>query len=524
MQVTLPLVSNAKRHGAQLAIVSKSHTLTWVELADLVGRFAAILRDMGISAGDRVAILAENCDLHLAAFFAIPWAGGILVEINLRLSAVEIADLIEHSGVTVVLHDPARTTLLADALSRTQERPLVVAFRGGLGCIDALIPAAVPMADVGRRGDEIASIFYTGGTTGRPKGAMLSHNNHMFNGLAMWAGLDAVRGELNYLHAPPMFHIADALFVHAVTLIGGTHVIVPRFDAAAVIEAVKAHEITDVYLVPTMIISLLDTLEAARESLPSLKRIYYGAAPMPEAVLRRLMRMLPDAGPIQLYGQTEAAPVVTMLLPKDHDLTGKTARLRSAGTPLPGTRVAILGADGSEQESGALGEIAVRSGAVMRGYWNDAEQTALTLAGGWLHTGDAGYIDSDGFLYVVDRIKDMIISGGENVYSIEVERAIALHPAVSQCAVIGVPDAVWGERVHAVVVLRPGAVLTHAQLREHCRQYVAGYKVPRSVEWRTTLPLSGPGKILKRTLRDEECARRRDGGHDGTHDQGADGA
>jgi acyl-CoA synthetase (AMP-forming)/AMP-acid ligase II len=509
MQVTLPLTANAKRLASRTAIASQYSTLSWAELADLVARFAAILRGQGISSGDRVAVLAENCEIHLAAFFAIPWAGGVLVELNLRLSPAEIAELIDHSGAKIILHDQARAALLADALARTEGRPQILELRGGAGSIAAMIPANGPMADEQCGGEDTASIFYTGGTTGRSKGAMLTHNNHMFNGLAMWAGLDGTVGDVRYLHAPPMFHIADALFVHAITLIGGTHFIVPRFEAASVIDAIQGHEITDIYLVPTMLISLLDALEVARKSVPSLKRIYYGAAPMPEATLRRLMRVLPDVGPVQLYGQTEAAPIVTMLLPKDHDLSGKTARLRSAGKSLPGTHIAILGPDGKELADGEVGEIAVRSGNVMKGYWQDPEQTAHTLEGGWLHTGDGGYIDEDGFLYVVDRIKDMIISGGENIYSIEVERAIMLHPAVSQCAVVAVPDPKWGERVHAVVVLRPGAALTHTELREHCRQYIAGYKLPRSSEWRTAMPLSGPGKILKRTLRAEAIAATR---------------
>jgi acyl-CoA synthetase (AMP-forming)/AMP-acid ligase II len=509
MLVTLPIAANAKRLGGKTAIVSAYRTLTWAELADVVGKFAAVLRDRGISAGDRVAVLGDNCDLHFAAFFAIPWSGGILVEINLRLSPAEIADLIDHSGAAIVLHDQARAALLADALSRTERRPLTLELRGGPDSLDRMIPATAPMGEVSRRGEDTASIFYTGGTTGRSKGVMLSHNNHMFNGLAMWAGLGGVTGDLRYLHAPPMFHIADALFVHAVTLVGGTHFILPRFDAASVINAVHEHEITDVYLVPTMIISLLDALEAGGETLPSLRRIYYGAAPMPEPTLRRLMQMVPDTGLVQLYGQTEAAPVVTMLLPKDHDLSGNTSRLRSAGKSLPGTHIAILGPDGKELATGEVGEIVVRSGNVMIGYWMDEEQTAHAMEGGWLHTGDGGYIDNDGFLYVVDRIKDMIISGGENIYSVEVERAITLHPAVSQCAVIGVPDPIWGERVHAVIVLKPGATLTHSELREHCRQYIAGYKLPRSSELRTSLPLSGPGKILKRALRDEAVASTR---------------
>ena len=256
-----------------------------------------------------------------------------------------------------------------------------------------------------------------------------------------------------------------------------------------------------------MIMRFLDTLENAPRDLPSLQRIYYGAMPMPESTMRRLMAVLPHAGPVQLYGQTEAGPVLTLLLPKDHDLSGATRHLRSAGTPMPGTDIRIVAPDGQELPAGEVGEIVGRCGNVMAGYWEDEAQTQAALRGGWLHTGDGGYLDSDGFLYVVDRIKDMIISGGENIYSVEVERAITLHPAVAQCAVVGVPDPVWGERVHAVLVLQPGAELNVEALRDYCRQHIAGYKLPRSVEFRDALPLSGPGKILKRVLRDEAAQR-----------------
>jgi acyl-CoA synthetase (AMP-forming)/AMP-acid ligase II len=372
--------------------------------------------------------------------------------------------------------------------------------------LETLLAQHPPLADRGRRGDDVASIFFTGGTSGRSKGVMLTHHNHSYNGLGMWATLGQAQN-IRYLHAPPMFHIADALFVHAVTLVGGLHVILPRFDAAAVIETIANQAITDVYLVPTMILRFLDALEDAPRDLPSLQRIYYGAMPMPEATMRRLMAVLPHAGPVQLYGQTEAGPVLTLLLPKDHDLSGATRHLRSAGTPMPGTDIRIVAPDGQELPSGEVGEIVGRCGNLMAGYWEDEAQTQAALRGGWLHTGDGGYLDSDGFLYVVDRIKDMIISGGENIYSVEVERAITLHPAVAQCAVVGVPDPVWGERVHAVLVLQPGAELDIEALRDHCRQHIAGYKMPRSLEFRDAVPLSGPGKILKRVLRDEAVQR-----------------
>ncbi len=507
MQITLPVSANARRRGDQPAIISKHRSLTWSELADTVARLAALLRDAGLRQGGRVAVLADNCDLHLAAFFAIPWAGGILVEINLRLNPVEIAEQIAHSEPCLVLHDEARTALLNQALALTACAPAVLMLRGDAASVEAMLPGAAPMPDMLRHGGDVASIFYTGGTTGRAKGVMLTHDNHSYNSLGMWAALGADIDGVRYLHAPPMFHIADALFVHAVTMIGGLHVVLPRFDAEAVIEAVNAHQISDIYLVPTMISALLEALERESRPLPSLQRIFYGAMPMPEATLRRLMAVLPQAGPVQLFGQTEAGPVLTLLLPADHDLSGETNHLRSAGTPLPGTDVKIVGPDGAELGIGEVGEITGRSGTVMAGYWQNPEQTALALQDGWLRTGDGGYLDTDGFLYCVDRIKDMIISGGENIYSVEVERAVTLHPAVAFCAVIGVPDPVWGERVHAVLVLRPGMGLEHEALRAHCRQYIAGYKLPRSSEIRDALPLSGPGKILKRALRDEILAR-----------------
>ena len=506
MQVTLPIHRNAWTQREEVAVIANDRQLTWRELHETIARFASVLASHGVGDGDRVAVLAENCDLHLAAFFAIPWAGGILVELNLRLNPEEIAEQIDHCRPKLVLFDQARAALLNFSLARSRIKPPILCLRGGPDDLETLLAQHAPLADRGRRGDDVASIFFTGGTSGRSKGVMLTHHNHSYNGLGMWATLGQAQ-DIRYLHAPPMFHIADALFVHAVTLAGGLHVILPRFDAAAVIETIAAKAITDVYLVPTMIMRFLDTLENAPRDLPSLQRIYYGAMPMPESTMRRLMAVLPHAGPVQLYGQTEAGPVLTLLLPKDHDLSGASRHLRSAGTPMPGTDIRIVAPDGQELPAGEVGEIVGRCGNVMAGYWEDEAQTQAALRGGWLHTGDGGYLDSDGFLYVVDRIKDMIISGGENIYSVEVERAITLHPAVAQCAVVGVPDPVWGERVHAVLVLQPGAELNVEALRDYCRQHIAGYKLPRSVEFRDALPLSGPGKILKRVLRDEAAQR-----------------
>jgi long-chain acyl-CoA synthetase len=491
-----------RRNPEGLAVVGQHRRWNWAEFQEVVARFAGVLRAEGVRDGDRVAILADNSDLFLAAFYAVPWAGGVLVPINTRLCGEEVAELVDHATPCLILFDEGRRALLRDCAAAAQHRSASLALEE----LDARIPHTAPAPETPRRGADPASIFFTGGTTGRSKGAVMTHDNHMFNSLMMWTELGADTTKARYLHAPPMFHVADALFVHAITLVGGRHVILPRFEPAQVVAAINEHAITDVILVPTMIAALLDELERKPDELKSLERMYYGAMPMPEATARRLMRVLPKLGPVQLYGQSEAGPVITLLRPEDHDLSDKTTHLRSAGTPLCGVEIAIHDPDGKECKAGEVGEIVARSGGVMPCYWNDPEQSASTLRDGWLHTGDGGYIAEDGFLYVVDRIKDMIISGGENIYSIEVERAISLHPAVHSCAVVGLPDPRWGERVHAAIVEKPGQSVSDEELVAHCRKHIAGYKVPRSIERRDALPISGPGKILKRQVRLEAIA------------------
>jgi long-chain acyl-CoA synthetase len=279
--------------------------------------------------------------------------------------------------------------------------------------------------------------------------------------------------------------------------------VIPRFEAAACARALQDNRITDILLVPTMIQMLLDHLEQERYELDALARLYYGASPIPEATLLRLFDALPGCRPVQLYGQTEAAPMLTVLEGRYHVKDGPDAgRLRSAGRAIPCIELKIVDAEDREVPRGTVGEIIARGPNVMLGYWQLPEQTAQTLRDGWLHTGDAAYMDDDGFIYISDRLKDMIISGGENVYSTEVEQALYLHPAVAQCAVIGVPDERWGERVHAVVVPKPGAERDALALIAHCRSLIADFKCPRSIDFRDEpLPMSGAGKILKTELR-----------------------
>lgn len=488
-----------------LATIDGARRRTWLELRERIAALAAGLRARGIEDGARVAILAHNSDQYLEAMFAALWAGAIVVPLNTRWSPVELAYALNDSGSTLLLAD--KTFLdSAHALSTPC---------ASLGCIvslddvqaDAapsvtrLIRESRPIAASKRSGQDIAGIFYTGGTTGFPKGVMLSHAGIMANGLALGAVL-GLSADTVFLHAAPMFHVADASFIFSVTTFAGTHVILPGFAPVAVADAIRSHGVTDTMLVPTMIAMLLDHCVETGANITQLRQLVYGASPMSEALLVRTIAALPHTRLAQGFGQTELSPVATVLEPQFHATEGEARRLlRSAGRPLPTVDIKIMNGE-SEAALGEVGEIWARGPSTMAGYWNKPELTAQTLVDGWVRTGDLGRLDAEGFLYVVDRLKDMIVSGGENVYSAEVENAIAQHPLVAACAVIGVPDEKWGERVHAIVVSKPGAALSEADIVVHCRELLANYKRPRSVDIRSEpLPLSSAGKVLKADLR-----------------------
>ena len=334
---------------------------------------------------------------------------------------------------------------------------------------------------------------------------MLSHEALVYNALVLANEGMALAGDVA-LHSAPMFHIADVCLFNAQWIVGGTHVALAGFTPLTALQALQRERITVAVLVPTMVQMVVDHPQAANFDLSSLRMLAYGGSPINEALLERAQGLLPAAQFLQVYGMTELAPTISVLSPALHSSEGRaTGRLRSAGLPCTGISVRIVAPDGKDVPRDEVGEIIVRSPGVMLGYWGKPEETAAALErapnAGWMHTGDGGRMDEDGFLYVVDRVKDMIISGGENVYSIEVEQAVAKHPAVAACAVIGVPDPQWGERVHAVVVLKTDQQATAEAIREHCKTLIGGYKCPRSVEFVAALPVTGAGKVLKRELR-----------------------
>ncbi|CAN5788758.1 long-chain fatty acid--CoA ligase [soil metagenome] len=508
MYLTQALHRAVQQHPDRAAVRYAGRQSTFRKFADRVARLAGALQQLGLQTGGRVAMLALNSDRYLEYQMAVPWGGGVLNPCNIRWSAAEILYSLDDSGSTILLVDHNFRDLVEQIRGDARTVAEVIycgdgATPAGMHDYESLIASTAPVPDATRRGEDLAGIFYTGGTTGFPKGVMLSHTNMCSSGMALRAeGLAQPNG--TYLHAAPMFHLADMGLAQPHWIEANTHSIVPSFTPEGVLKAIEQDKVTAILLVPTMIQMLVDSpaMKVPRD-LSSLKMITYGASPISEAVLDRAMAAFPGVEFAQAYGMTELSPVATVSPPWCHTAEGRArGKLRSAGRASLCMEVRIVDPAGDEVPHGTVGEVAVRGPNVMQGYWNNPAQTAAALRNGWMHTGDGAYMDDDGFIFVVDRMKDMIITGGENVYSAEVENAIAQHPGVAACAVIGIPSADWGEAVHAVVVAKSGASVDAESFIAHCKKLIAGYKCPRTVALVDALPLSGAGKVLKTKLRE----------------------
>ena len=503
MYVTQCVHRSVQQSPDRLVTVFGDRARTAAESADRIARLAGALRSLGVRSGDRVAMLALNSDRYHEYLLAVPWADAVVEPLNTRWSVPEIAYALRDSETRVLLVDESFAPLVPE-LRTAYDGLSTVIYCGdgeapeGLPDYEQILAAADPVEDARRGGDNLYGLFYTGGTTGRSKGVMLSHDNLLNSTLGVQATGDWVTPRGRLLHTAPMFHLADLAAWASGTLVGTVHVIVPAFDPAPVLATVAEHKVTDLLLVPTMIQKLTDAPERAGYDLSGVRRVMYGASPISEALLQRARKAFPAADFTQVYGMTELSPVITVLGSEDH---GDSVRRRSAGRAAPHSEIRIVDPEDREVPRGGVGEVVVRGDHIMLGYWGQPEETAAAVRDGWMHTGDGAYLDDHGYVFIVDRIKDMIVSGGENVYSTEVENALAKHPAVATCAVFGIPDETWGERVHAVAVLVPGEQATAEELRDFCREHIAGYKVPRSVDFADALPVSGAGKILKRELR-----------------------
>jgi long-chain acyl-CoA synthetase len=472
-------------------IVCGEVRLSYAAFAGRCARLGGALTRLGLRRGDRIAVLANNCHRYIETYVAAPAAGFVVVPLNTRHAVPEVAYALRDSGAAILLTDRDATpyrSLVGRVIRLPDE-------------YEELVQAG-PAAALGEgvTEDDLAGLFYTGGTTGAAKGVMLSHRNLLAN-TVHWL-LTAPQDERDRaLVMAPLFHAAGTNGVLASIWTAGCQVVLPAFDAARALDLAAAERVTVTLGVPTMLAALAEEQFARPRDVAALRLIAHGGSPIAGEVLRRTHRAFPGAALVQVYGATELSPLCTAL-PREETLID-TPIARSCGRAIPGCDVRVVDPDGVERPRGEVGEIVVRGPNVMRGYWNKPEQTASAMKGGVYWTGDLGYMDADGFLFVVDRSKDMIVSGGENVYSTEVEDALYRHPAVLEAAVFGIPDVDWGEAVHAVVVPRPGhEQLDPAELIAFCRQQIAAYKVPKRIELRREpLPKSGPGKVLKRELR-----------------------
>jgi long-chain acyl-CoA synthetase len=503
-------------HGSREAVVDGPRRYDYAELERRTRGLAAGLARLGAGAGSIVASLAANSHQHFECWLGVPRGGAVLNDLNFRLARPELVFVVDDCGaVALIVDDTHLETGLFLSEKCASVRTVIHTGPGATpdGCIayESLVAESAELPAVAD--DALATISYTGGTTGLPKGVMLSHANLVANAKHTLIAIGH-RSSDSYLHAAPMFHAADASQNYALTWAGGRHVIIPGFDPDLVTKVIEAERVTLGLFVPTMINMLVNHPATPTRDLSSLRLLMYGASPMPSELQRRAIEMIPCDW-TQLYGMTEAAPIVTQCPPEDHARGGKgeepyATRLRSAGAPVIGVQAEVRRSDGSRADAGEPGEVWVRGPNMMMGYWNRPDETAAALVeDGWYRSGDMAYADVDGYLYMVDRVKDMIISGGENIYSTEVENVLYEHACVLEAAVIGVPDEVWGERVHAVIVLRPGTTASEDDLAAHCRDRIAGYKVPRSLEFRSDpLPKSGAAKILKKDLREPFWAGR----------------
>ena len=500
--------------GDRLAVVDGARRFTYRQLAERVYRLAAALAAQGLKRGDRIAILDLNSHRYLEAYYAAAQAGLAFMPLNSRLAPRELRYVMQDSDARALIFSapflPLYEELVAGGGGIARAIGIELPQRpAGVLDYEALVAGASPMAEpVATELDEIMQIYYTSGTTGEPKGVCLTNRNMYAGGLDGLMSVAMTR-EDRWLHAGPMFHLATSWAIFATATAGGVQYTV-QFEPKAALELIARERITMTALPGAILAMVAGMAQGGGHKIDSLRSIIYGGAPTPMGILQSAARALPPA--LQhVYGITETAGFATTLRPVDHVFDGSEEALRrtaSAGQASPLVDVRVVDEAGKDLPPGEVGEIVCGGPKIMAGYWRKPKHTADALRNGWYHTGDMGSLDRDRYLTVVDRKKDMIISGGENVYSVEVESVLSLHPGVAEVAVIGVPDERWGEAVKAIVVPRPGASPGAEELLGFCRGKIAGYKIPKSVDFRVEpLPKTGPGKIAKRMLRDPYWAQ-----------------
>ncbi|MBI4788181.1 MAG: fatty acid--CoA ligase [Chloroflexi bacterium] len=498
--------------GQKFGVIDGEKQFTYAQFGERTHRLANALRSLGIVKGDRVSFLTYNTHQLLEAYYGVLEAGAILNPINIRLSVQDITYILNHSGSKVLFFHSDFTPLVQQIQSQLDETKSFVVMEGP--CADPatheyeqLLAGASPEY---RRPEidenEIAELFYTSGTTGKPKGAAITHRSLYLHAMNVAVGMQF--GDTDtVLHIVPLFHVNGWGTPQFVTLVGGTHVMLRKVDAAVMLELIQRHRVTRLFGVPTVFNMLLNYPDLGRYDLSSLKVVNLGGAPPAPALVKAIQEKFGCLCFVG-YGLTETTPILTAAWPKAH-LAGEAPDVRlmrqaKTGYPLPGIQLRVVDANGDDvkPDGKQIGEIVVHSNVVMDGYYKDPDATRNAIRDGWFHTGDMAVLDAEGYVLIVDRSKDIIISGGENISSVEIENVLYAHPKVFECAVVAAPDDKWGEVPKAIVVLKPGETATEAELVAYCKANLAGFKSPKAIVFRDALPKGGTGKILKVNLRE----------------------
>lgn len=521
----LPLTPvRLKLHAARIfsnkiGVVCEDLRFTYREFGERCDRLSDALSKLGLQRGDRVAYLSFNCHRLLEAYYGVPQVGAILLPMNIRLSPEELGYILNDSSPRLLFFDPEFTPLVEALRPHVKSVEHCIALRGAKPgwahphSYDELLAGAEPRHIDYRSLDEnsVAELFYTSGTTAHPKGVMLTHRNlylHAFYTAMGIRGAGTVDGEV-HLYTVPLFHVNAWGAPHILALTGGRNVMIKKFDPVTVLELVQRERVTRLHMVPTMVIALINHPNFSKYDLSSVKEVMMGGAPTSTALVQQVEQKIPGCVAKGGYGLTETSPVLTAAHMKAHlaqeSVEIQLRRKATAGYALAGSEVRVVDPNGCDvkPDGQQVGEVIVRGDIVMAGYWKQPEETARVIRDDWFYTGDLATIDDEGYVLVVDRAKDMVLSGGENVATAEIERVLYTHPAVLECAVIAVPDDTWGEVPKALVALRDGQPAGEREILNHCQQHLAGFKVPKSVEFMDSLPKGGTGKILKKVLREK---------------------
>jgi fatty-acyl-CoA synthase len=506
----------ARLFGRKIGVVCGEDRFTYREFNERADRLSAALLGLGVRKGDRVAYLSYNCHRLLEAYYGVPQIGAILLPMNIRLSPEELTYILNDAAPRVLCFDPDFVPLVEALrpqapsvehyISLRDTKPVWALEKSYDQLLAAGEPAEIDFREINE--NSVAELFYTSGTTAYPKGVMLTHRNLYLHAFYTALGLGGSGLDV-HLYTVPLFHVNSWGAPHIFTLLGGRHVMLRKFDPATVLELVQIEHVTRLQMVPAMTIAVLNHPDFSRYDLSSVREVMIGGAPANTALILEVEKKIPSCVAKGGYGLTETSPVLTIAHVKEYLVNDPAEenirRKATAGYALAGSEVRVVNIEGCDvvADGKQVGEVVVRGDVVMEGYWGQPEATADALRDGWFHTGDLATIDEEGYVLIVDRAKDMILTGGENVASAEIERVIYNHTAVLECAVIAIPDEQWGEIPKAIVTLKADRSASEAEILGHCRKHLAGFKVPKSIEFVDALPKGGTGKILKKVLREK---------------------